>query len=120
MGTGGLIRVSLIVCALLALAALLPGRALARESAFDATVNQILSLPYQTAYAPVGLDSAFTGETPPVANIAPAQDYTSGSIPGRPDSPAWPANFKQVTLTSGDGAKLLGELAMLPDRKSVV
>ena len=35
----------------------------------------------------VGLDSAFDTLVP---NTAPAEDYTTGSIPGSPDAPAWP------------------------------
>jgi predicted alpha/beta-fold hydrolase len=75
------------------------------------TVSQILALPYQPDYVPVGDDSAFPGAVP---NTAAAQDYTTGSIPGSPDSPSWPPNFHQVVLSSSDGAPLLGQLALLP------
>ena len=49
-------------------------------------------------------------------NTAPAEDYTSGSIPGSPDAPAWPAAFRQVVIHSADGAPLLGEVALHPGR----
>jgi predicted alpha/beta-fold hydrolase len=86
--------------------------AVASPAAFDAVVADIQAQPYQAAYVPVGLDSAFTPD--PVVNTAPAQDYTSGSIPGSPDAPNWPAAFKSVTITSTDGAILTGELAIKP------
>ena len=78
---------------------------------FSLVVSQILAEPYQPDYVPAGLDSAFDTAVP---NTAPAQDYTSGSIPGSPDYPAWPAAFSQVLLHSGDGAPLLGMLALHP------
>lgn len=93
----------------------LPGRAHADNglaTRFAGTVSAIESLPYQTAYVPEGNDSAFPDTAVP--NVAPAEDYTSGSIPGSPDSPAWPSNFHQVVIHSADGATLLGELALLP------
>lgn len=49
-----------------------------------------------------------------MANTAPAEDYTTGSIPDSPDYPAWPAAFSQVLFHSGDGAPLFGELALHP------
>jgi dienelactone hydrolase len=61
---------------------------------------------------PLGVDSAFGSQG--VLNTAPAQDYTSGSIPGSPDAPAWPAAFRPVVLHSADGAPLIGELALQP------
>jgi dienelactone hydrolase len=79
---------------------------------FATTVTAIESLPYQPDYVPTGTDSAFPDA--PVANTAPAEDYTTGSIPGDPDSPAWPSSFHQVLFHSADGAPLLGELALLP------
>src|SRR4051812_22898630 len=84
----------------------------AGPAAFDAVVADIQAQPYQPAYVPAGLDAAFAPD--PVANTAPAQDYTSGSIPGSPDAPNWPASFKPVTITSTDGAILTGELAIKP------
>jgi len=74
-------------------------------------VSQILAQPYQPDYAPVGLDAAFDTAVP---NTAPAEDYTSGSIPGSPDYPAWPTAFRQVLFASGDGAPLFGMLALHP------
>jgi len=98
-----------VVAAALALA---PGAAADGLAArFDTTVSAILAEPYQPDYAPLGLDSAFDTTVP---NTAPAEDYTSGSIPGSPDYPAWPAAFSQVLFTSGDGAPLLGMLALHP------
>jgi dienelactone hydrolase len=79
---------------------------------FNAVVHSILDLPYTAAYVPVGPDSAFP--TGSVENDAPAQDYTSGSIPGSPDSPAFPPPFRQVVLTSPDGAKFFAWVAMHP------
>jgi predicted alpha/beta-fold hydrolase len=78
---------------------------------FDATVAAVLAEPYQPDYVPLGFDAAFPT---PVANTAPAEDYTSGSIPGSPDLPAWPPAFSQVLFASGDGAPLFGMLALHP------
>jgi dienelactone hydrolase len=78
---------------------------------FDAVVGSMLAEPYQPDYVPAGLDTAFDA---PVPNVAPAEDYTSGSIPGSPDAPAYPAAFTQVLLHSADGAPLLGMLALHP------
>src|SRR6266516_3383908 len=86
-------------------------RADSRASRLDDAVQQILAQPYQAAYVPTGFDTAFAD---PVPNTAPAQDYTTGSIPGSPDAPAWPAWFRPVQLTSADGAPLLGQLALHP------
>src|SRR6266403_1935959 len=63
-------------------------------------IQQIEALPYQPDYVPVGLDSAFAPALVP--NTAAAQDYTTGSIPGSPDAPAWPMAFQPVTLDSAD------------------
>ena len=76
----------------------------------DRAVSRILSEPYQPAYVPLGLDTAFAPALVP--NIAPAQDYTSGSIPESPDHPAWPAAFSLVQIASGDGAPLFARLAL--------
>jgi predicted alpha/beta-fold hydrolase len=69
-------------------------------------------LPYQPAYVPLGVDSAFSPALVP--NTLPAQDYTSGSVPGSPDAPAWPVAFQPVTLQSADGARLTGMMALHP------
>lgn len=79
---------------------------------FDAVISEIEQLPYQPAYAPTGLDSAFAPADVP--NDFPAEDYTSGSVPGSPDAPAWPADFQPVLLHSLDGTPLTGELALHP------
>src|SRR5439155_2938324 len=81
---------------------------------FQSAVQQILGQPYQPNYVPQGYDTAFGSAN--VLNTAPAQDYTSGSIPGSPDAPAWPSWFKPVLLHSGDGAPLLGQLALQPGK----
>ena len=78
---------------------------------FAATVDAILAQPYQPDSIPLGFDSAFDA---PVLNTAPAQDDTSGSIPGSPDHPDWPAAFRDVVVTSGDGTQLTGKLALRP------
>src|SRR5262249_53751992 len=83
-------------------------------SRFKAVVDSILSEPYQPDYVPQGFDAAFGSAG--VLNTAPAQDYTSGSIPGSPDAPAWPSIFKPVLLHSLDGAPLLGQLALQPGK----
>jgi dienelactone hydrolase len=79
---------------------------------FDDAVSALLAEPYQPAYVPLGYDTAFGPAA--VLNTAPAQDYTSGSIPGSPDHPEWPAPFHGVLLHSADGAPLLGRLALHP------
>jgi predicted alpha/beta-fold hydrolase len=84
------------------------------QSRFDGVVQQILAEPYQPAYVPVGFDSAFGSANVP--NVFPVEDYTSGSRQGSPDAPPWPASFRPVTLTSGDGAPLLGYLALHPGK----
>lgn len=94
-----------------------PACATAARDTFTKTVAQLLALPYQPVYVPTGFDSAFSI---PVLNDAPAQDYTSGSIPGSPDNPPWPSIFTPVTLQSSDGAVLFGELAMHPGRHPAV
>jgi dienelactone hydrolase len=78
---------------------------------FDATVASIFAESYQPGYVPLGLDTAFDA---PVPNTAPAEDYTSGSIPDSPDYPSWPAAFSQVLFHSADGAPLFGMLALHP------
>jgi predicted alpha/beta-fold hydrolase len=78
---------------------------------FSATVDTILAQPYQPDYVPLGFDAGFDGLVP---NTAPAQDYTSGSIPGSPDHPDWPASFRDVVVKSGDGTLLTGKLALRP------
>jgi dienelactone hydrolase len=78
---------------------------------FSTAVSQIMAQPYQADYVPLGLDSAFDTTVP---NTAPAEDYTTGSIPDSPDYPAWPAAFSQVLFASGDGAPLFGMLALHP------
>jgi pimeloyl-ACP methyl ester carboxylesterase len=101
------IAVVLAVVAVLALPA--AAHADSRANRFGAAVASILALPYQPDYVPLGDDSAFAD---PVANTAPAEDYTTGSIPGSPDAPSWPSWFRSVLFSSLDGAPLLGELAM--------
>jgi predicted alpha/beta-fold hydrolase len=104
-------RIILVLAAVTAAAALLVTAASAGTSTrFQTAVQQILAQPYQPSYVPEGYDTAFGSAN--VLNTAPAQDYTSGSIPGSPDAPAWPAWFKPVQFTSGDGAPLLGQLAL--------
>jgi predicted alpha/beta-fold hydrolase len=86
------------------------------DSPFRRAVARILALPYQPDYVPLGTDSAFPANPAPVLNDAPAEDFTTGSIPGSPDNPPWPPAFRAVTLTSLHGAKLTGYLALLPGR----
>jgi dienelactone hydrolase len=102
-------RVAVVAGVIAALTLPAAAHADSRSDRFAGSVASILAQPYQPAYVPLGNDSAFTD---PVANTAPAQDYTSGSIPGSPDAPAWPVWFHSVLLTSLDGAPLLGELAL--------
>src|SRR4051794_3710967 len=101
------------VTAALAAASVLAGAASSagQSTQFNQAVGQIMAEPYQPAYVPLGADTAFDTLVP---NTAPAQDYTSGSIPGSPDYPAWPAAFSQVLFASGDGAPLFGMLALHP------
>ena len=77
---------------------------------FRSAVGQILAEPYQPDYLPSGDDAAFGDAN--VLNTFPAQDYTSGSIPGSPDAPNWPSSFVPVLFHSADGAPLLGELGL--------
>jgi dienelactone hydrolase len=100
---------SLVVAATLVAALCLVPSAFADR--FSATVDEILAQPYQADYVPLGTDSAFDTTVP---NTLPAEDYTTGSIPESPDYPAWPAAFSQVLFHSGDGAPLLGMLALHP------
>src|SRR5712691_8167272 len=67
-----------IVTALVAMAASAAAQADGSKDRFAATVASLLAQPYQPAYAPLGLDSAFAPDTVP--NTFPAQDYTSGSV----------------------------------------
>ena len=78
---GGILAVLLLSLASPALAA--PPS----QATYDAVVDQVLAEPYQPAYVPAGFDTAFPGM---VANTLPAQDYTTGSVPGNPDHPEWP------------------------------
>ena len=103
-------RTALALAAAAVLALAPAARAESTPQAFDAAVTQILAQPYQPDYVPLGTDGAFAPAL--VANVAPAQDYTSGSIQGSPDAPAWPAWFEPVTIASGDGAPLLGFAAL--------
>jgi dienelactone hydrolase len=104
-------RLPLAIAVALIIAAALASAAAADTAAkYRSAVNQILTQPYQPNYVPQGYDAAFGAAN--VLNTAPAQDYTSGSIPGSPDAPAWPASFRPVQFKSGDGAPLLGELAV--------
>jgi dienelactone hydrolase len=96
--------------ALVAACSLVPS---ALADRFSATVDHVLAQPYQADYVPFGADTAFDTL---VANTLPAEDYTTGSIPGSPDYPAWPAAFSQVLFHSGDGAPLFGMLALRPGR----
>lgn len=95
-----------------------PAPALADAQDFSSVVQSIEALPYQPDYVPTGYDTAFPAGT--VLNTAPAQDYTTGSIPGSPDSPQWPPAFQPVRLQSADGATLLGELALHPGNRPAV
>jgi pimeloyl-ACP methyl ester carboxylesterase len=79
---------------------------------FNNVIAEILAQPYQPNYLPVGFDSAFPDSSVP--NTFPAQDYTSGSIPGSPDAPQWPPGFKQVVIQSGDGAQMFAQVALHP------
>ena len=107
-----MVRSLLLLAAAAAALALVPAASADGDSArFDAAVSAILAEPYQPDYVPTGFDSAFDT---PVANTAPAEDYTTGSIPGSPDYPTWPAAFSQVLFDSSDGAPLFGMLALHP------
>jgi pimeloyl-ACP methyl ester carboxylesterase len=77
---------------------------------FDTVVTEITALPYQPAYVPEGFDTAFPAGT--VLNDYPAEDYTTGSIPGSPDSPSYPQSFHAVLLHSADGAPFYAEVAL--------
>ena len=102
---GGILAVLLLSLASPALAA--PPS----QATYDAVVDQVLAEPYQPAYVPAGFDTAFPGM---VANTLPAQDYTTGSVPGNPDHPEWPAEFQQIVISSADGAPLTARLALQP------
>src|SRR2546422_5103561 len=113
---GGAMRTiaSLLAIAAATLTATGPVAAGPSATQFQGTVDAILAEPYQPDYVPLGYDSAFGDAA--VLNTAPAQDYTTGSIPGSPDAPAWPPIFKPVLLHSLDGAPLLGQLALQPGK----
>src|SRR2546422_5228855 len=113
---GGAMRTiaSLLAIAAATLTATGPVAAGPSATQFQGTVDAILAEPYQPDYVPLGYDSAFGAAA--VLNTAPAQDYTTGSIPGSPDAPAWPPIFKPVLLHSLDGAPLLGQLALQPGK----
>ncbi len=81
-------------------------------SPFAQVLQQITALPYQADYVPAGDDNAFAPALVP--NVFPVEDYTTGSVPGSPDAPAWPAAFEPVLFSSGDGAPLTGMLALQP------
>jgi predicted alpha/beta-fold hydrolase len=109
----------LLLCAL-ATALAVPAAASATQASrqverFDRAVDLILAEPYQPAYVPLGHDTAFAPALVP--NTAPAQDYTSGSIPESPDHPGWPAAFRLVLIASGDGAPLFARVALHPGAK---
>src|SRR5579884_3731222 len=89
-------------------------------STFDATVSAIEALPYQPAYVPAGADAAFPSNPAPVPNTAPAEDYTSGSIPGDPDAPAWPPWFTPHTITEADGTQIQGMVDIQPGHHPAV
>jgi predicted alpha/beta-fold hydrolase len=99
------LRVAVLVATIVVLSAAAPGWA---GSKFDAAVAQMLAQPYQAAYVPAGLDTAF----PTALNVFPAQDYTSGSIAGSPDYPGWPAPFAPILLRSADGAPFHAYVAL--------
>ena len=104
-------RLSLAIAAGLAAVATFAATASAGTSTrFQTAVQQILAEPYQPNYVPQGYDTAFGSSN--VLNTAPAEDYTTGSIAGSPDAPAWPVWFKAVLFHSADGAPLLGKLAL--------
>jgi dienelactone hydrolase len=110
-----LLLLAALVAALAVPAATAGNPASRQVDRFDDAVERILAEPYQPAYAPLGYDSAFAPALVP--NTAPAQDYTSGSIPESPDHPAWPAAFQLVLITSGDGAPLFARVALHPGMK---
>jgi hypothetical protein len=102
----------IFVAALVASASLVPNAfADGPSNRFGSTVAEILAQPFQANYAPTGFDQAFDVPTP---NTLPAEDYTTGSIPGSPDYPTWPAAFRQTLIHSADGAPLLAMLALHP------
>ena len=88
------------------------------QTDFDDVVGTILALPYQPAYVPAGFDTAFPMDAANpngVLNTAPAQDYTTGSVPGNTDHPNWPTAFQYVRFLSGDGAPLRARVAIHPE-----
>ena len=105
-------RRTILLLAASALVAAAPAHADSPGAKLGTAVQALLAEPYQPAYVPTGTDAAFPDAE--VANSAPAQDYTTGSIPGSPDAPAWPSAFQPVLFASGDGAPLLGQLGVHP------
>jgi predicted alpha/beta-fold hydrolase len=103
-------RLLVLAVTLAALLSPSAGAATPAQLAFDGAVDAIRAEPYQPAYVPLGFDSAFAPNLVP--NTAPAQDYTSGSIPESPDNPDWPAAFRDVLISSGDGAPLFARVAV--------
>lgn|GEM_PF-2245539 len=102
----------LVRFSLVATVAALVASAGAPAATYEEVLAQIVAEPYQPAYVPVGADSAFAPAVVP--NTLPAQDYTTGSVPGNPDHPDWPATFQYVRYFSGDGAPLRARLALHP------
>ena len=115
-----LLLLATLAAALAVPAAAAGGPAAQQAERFDRAVGQILAEPYQPAYVPLGWDSAFAPALVP--NTAPAQDYTSGSIPESPDHPAWPSAFELVLIASSDGAPFFARVALHPgvERPGVV
>jgi dienelactone hydrolase len=105
------VRLTSLAALVAALALGPPALAGSPADRFAQAVAQLTAEPYQADYVPLGTDSAFDTLVP---NTAPAEDYTTGSIPGDPDYPTWPAAFTQILLHSDDGAPLLGMLALHP------
>jgi hypothetical protein len=106
----------LAIAVALALAAAAASAAAAdTASKYRSTVSQILAQPYQPQYVPQGCDTAFSAGS--VLNTAPAQDYTSGSIPGSPDAPAArvvPSGSVEVRRRSAAAASLRCTAATRP------
>jgi predicted alpha/beta-fold hydrolase len=104
------------LAATLAIPAVATGAPTSRQvDRFDRAIDRIVAEPYQPDYVPIGYDSAFAPALVP--NTAPAQDYTSGSIPESPDNPDWPAAFQLILITSGDGAPLFARVGLHPGVK---
>ena len=71
-------RLSAVAAAALAVLAL-AAPAAASTSSLSTVANQILAQPYQPDYVPLGNDAAWQPPNPPLANVHPTDDYTSGS-----------------------------------------